>query len=74
MATATSAPDAQASIGTFGRLTGVLFNPKPTFVDIARRPTWLAPGSSVLFAEHCGNRDFHPARGLAQLYGEAVRK
>jgi len=40
--TATSAPDAQ-SIGTLGRLTGVLFNPRPTFADIARRPSWIAP-------------------------------
>jgi Yip1 domain len=41
--TATPAPEAQASLGTFGRLTGVLFNPKPTFADIARRPSWIAP-------------------------------
>ncbi len=32
-----------AKIGTFGRLTGVLFSPGPTFEDIARKPSWLAP-------------------------------
>jgi hypothetical protein len=32
-----------ASIGTMGRLTGVLFSPKATFADIARRPSWIAP-------------------------------
>ena len=41
----TPAPAApgQASIGAFGRLTGVLFNPRPTFEDIARKPSWVVP-------------------------------
>jgi Yip1 domain len=45
MATTTSlpAPEAQASIGTFGRITGVFFSPKATFEDIVRKPSWAAP-------------------------------
>jgi len=31
----------QAKLGAFARLTGVLFNPKETFADIARVPSWL---------------------------------
>ncbi|MGB2887678.1 MAG: YIP1 family protein [Candidatus Acidiferrales bacterium] len=40
---ATPASEPQASVGTVGRLTGALFDPKPTFEDIARRPSWIAP-------------------------------
>lgn len=38
-------PDAQpqASISPLGRITGVLFSPKATFEDIARKPSWLLP-------------------------------
>jgi Yip1 domain len=45
MATTTSlpAPEAQSSIGTFGRITGVFFSPKATFEDIVRKPSWAAP-------------------------------
>jgi hypothetical protein len=44
MATTTMpAPEAQAPINHFGRLTGVLFSPKQTFSDIAQRPSWVAP-------------------------------
>lgn len=44
MATASMpAPEPQASISTIGRLTGVLFSPKATFADIARKPSWVAP-------------------------------
>jgi hypothetical protein len=44
MATTTSpVPEAEPSIGAVGRLTGALFNPKETFADIARRPSWVAP-------------------------------
>jgi hypothetical protein len=39
----TPAPEAQAPINHFGRLTGALFSPGATFVDIARRPSWIAP-------------------------------
>lgn len=38
-----AAPEAQASIGPFGRVFGVLFNPKATFGDIVRKPSWLLP-------------------------------
>lgn len=41
--TSMPAPEPQASISTIGRLTGVLFSPKRTFADIARKPTWAAP-------------------------------
>jgi hypothetical protein len=33
----------QASISPFGRILGVFFSPKPTFGDIARKPSWLLP-------------------------------
>jgi hypothetical protein len=33
----------QARIGAFGRVFGALFNPGPTFEDIARKPSWIAP-------------------------------
>jgi hypothetical protein len=33
----------QKSLGAFARVTGVLFDPKNTFADIVRRPTWIAP-------------------------------
>jgi Yip1 domain len=37
------APEPQASISAFGRIIGVLFSPKATFEDIARKPSWLLP-------------------------------
>jgi hypothetical protein len=33
----------QATISPFGRVIGVLFSPKATFEDIARKPSWLLP-------------------------------
>lgn len=39
----TPAPEAQAPVNHFGRLFGVLFSPRQTFRDIARRPSWVAP-------------------------------
>lgn len=33
----------QASISPFGRIIGVFFSPKPTFEDLARKPSWLLP-------------------------------
>jgi hypothetical protein len=38
-------PDAPAPapINHFARLIGVFFSPKPTFQDIAARPSWLVP-------------------------------
>jgi hypothetical protein len=35
--------ETQARVSPFGRIFGVLFSPKPTFEDIARKPTWLLP-------------------------------
>jgi len=37
------ASETQAPINHIGRMAGALFSPKPTFEDIARRPSWLAP-------------------------------
>jgi hypothetical protein len=33
----------QAKISPLGRVFGVLFSPKPTFEDIVRKPSWVAP-------------------------------
>jgi hypothetical protein len=33
----------QASISPMGRIIGVLFSPKATFEDIARKPSWILP-------------------------------
>jgi len=41
--TPTPAAEPQASISPFGRIIGVLFSPKPTYEDIARKPSWLLP-------------------------------
>jgi hypothetical protein len=32
-----------AKIGAMGRVIGVFFSPKPTFEDIARKPSWVLP-------------------------------
>lgn len=45
--TTTPAPEPQATIGSVGRLFGVLFSPGKTFEDIVRKPTWVLP-SAVL--------------------------
>ena len=37
------AQEEQASLSTFHRIIGVLFSPKSTFKDIARKPSWIAP-------------------------------
>jgi len=37
------AAEPQAAISPFGRVLGVLFSPKATFADIARKPSWLLP-------------------------------
>lgn len=36
-------PQVAAKVSPFGRIVGVLFSPKPTFEDIARKPSWLLP-------------------------------
>ena len=44
MATTTAAvPETPQHIGAFGRLIGAIVNPRPTFEDIARKPSWLLP-------------------------------
>jgi len=50
---ATPAPQAPAEIGTIGRVFGAIFNPKPTFESIVRRPDWIVPiilGSLIFMA------------------------
>ncbi|MGA2040552.1 MAG: Yip1 family protein [Bryobacteraceae bacterium] len=34
---------APAGMGEFSRISGVFFDPKKTFEDIAKRPTWIVP-------------------------------
>lgn len=45
MATTTVPParEAQPALSAAGRIFGVFFSPKPTFEDIVRKPTWIAP-------------------------------
>ena len=42
-ATTTAAPEPQPPINYFGRIVGVLFSPKNTFDDIAKKPSWIVP-------------------------------
>ena len=37
------AVEPQASISPVGRIVGVIFSPKSSFADIARKPSWLLP-------------------------------
>ena len=32
-----------AGMGEFSRISGVFFDPKTAFADIAKRPTWIVP-------------------------------
>jgi hypothetical protein len=41
--TSLPAPEAQAPISPFGRITGMFFSPKATFEDIVRKPSWVLP-------------------------------
>lgn len=43
----TGATASAAQIGPIGRITGAIVNPKRTFEDIGRRPTWAAPFFSL---------------------------
>ena len=38
----------QAAISPVGRIIGMFFSPKPTFEDIVRRPSWIAPVALIL--------------------------
>jgi hypothetical protein len=38
-----SQPTSQHETGALGRMTGMIVNPPCTFVEIARRPTWVTP-------------------------------
>jgi len=39
----TPVPNAPAEMNSIARVFGALFNPRPTFESIVRRPTWLLP-------------------------------
>ncbi|MGB7761558.1 MAG: YIP1 family protein [Bryobacteraceae bacterium] len=41
---------APAGMGEFSRITGVFFDPKKTFEDIAKRPTWIVPMVLIVIA------------------------
>jgi len=41
--TVTPSPEAPAPMSAMARMTGVLFSPKKTFADIARKPSWVVP-------------------------------
>jgi len=69
MATTTAAvPEApQQHIGAFGRVIGAIINPRPTFEDIARKPSWLVPlllmiilglATTAIFSQRVGWRAF----------------
>jgi hypothetical protein len=49
--TAAAAPQAPQSIGAFGRIIGAIINPRPTFEDIARKPSWLAPLLALIIVQ-----------------------
>ena len=66
-ATTSAAPQAPQSIGAFGRVIGAIINPRPTFEDIARKPSWLVPllvliilqcGITAIFGQRVGWRAF----------------
>src|SRR5690348_3927673 len=68
MATTTAAvPQTPQSMGAFARIFGVLFNPRPTFEDIGRKPGWVVPmliliilnvGITAVFSQRVGWRAF----------------
>ena len=41
---------APAGMGEFSRITGVFFDPKKTFEDIAKRPSWIVPLVVIMIA------------------------
>ena len=66
-ATTAAAPQAPQSIGAFGRVIGAIVNPRPTFEDIARKPSWLVPllvliivqcAITTIFSQRVGWRAF----------------
>jgi len=85
MATTTAvppaAPEAQATIGPIGRIIGVLFSPKSTFEDIARKPSWVAPivlltliglSMNVLLARKVDWRSFSEEQLMSTSRGQQI--
>jgi hypothetical protein len=63
----TPSPATTSSDGSFGRIFGVLFSPKPTFESIVRKPSWVLPliliavvsvGIVFTFSQRVGWRNF----------------
>jgi len=75
------APEAQATIGPIGRITGVLFSPRNTFEDIARKPSWVAPivlltliglCMNVLLAKKADWRSFSEEQLMSTSRGQQI--
>src|SRR6267143_705931 len=79
--TPVSAPEAQATIGPIGRITGALFSPRNTFEDIARKPSWVAPivlltliglCMNVLLAKKADWRSFSEEQLMSTSRGQQI--
>jgi len=75
------APEPQASISPFGRIIGVLFSPKNTFEDIARKPSWVAPlvlltliglSMNLLLAKKADWRSFSEEQLMSTSRGQQI--
>ena len=75
------APEAQALISPVGRIFGVLFSPKSTFEDIARKPSWVGPlvlltligvSMNVLLAKKADWRSFSEEQLMNSPRGQQI--
>ena len=75
------APEPQASISPFGRIIGVLFSPKSTFEDNARKPSWVAPlvlltliglSMNLLLAKKADWRSFSEEQLMSTSRGQQI--
>jgi hypothetical protein len=74
-------PETHASIGPLGRITGVLFSPRSTFEDIARKPSWAAPlvlltltglSMNIFLAQKADWRSFSEEQLMSSPRGERI--
>jgi hypothetical protein len=81
--TSLPAPDAQAqpAISPFGRIIGVFFSPKPTFEDIARKPSWVVPiilltliglSMNIFLANKADWRSFYEEQLMSSPRGQQI--
>jgi hypothetical protein len=79
--TPTPGPETQAPIGPLGRIAGVLFSPKSTFEDIARKPSWAAPivlltliglSMNVFLAQKADWRSFSEEQLMSSPRGQQI--